>query len=96
MKTRLRKEARAIDENSVKKREEHQKELLRSRIREALARYTDSNAGDKEDNKTAIKEFECYRKDVFLPKEVKDLKVRHMLAQAASFCCFKRERKHNV
>jgi nucleosome binding factor SPN SPT16 subunit len=65
-----------MDENVAKKRDEHQKELLRKHIRESLIKYSGSAADDKEENKATFKDFECYRKDVFLPKEVKDLKVR--------------------
>jgi nucleosome binding factor SPN SPT16 subunit len=71
IKTRLRNQAAAgiRDESTEKRRREHQKELGKARVKEALERYASVENADGSTKKTEILKFESYRKDTQLPSK---------------------------
>ena len=82
MRTRSRTGHAKIDEEAMRRRDSHQSGLLKRLVRDSLLKYTQeaddsSNVASSMDakNSTALKNVECYKKDAFLPKGVRDLKV---------------------
>ena len=71
IKTRLRSQTGPRkDENTEKKRREHQKELGVLRVREALERYASSEGPSDGKCKEKVQKFESYRKEALLPKDL--------------------------
>lgn len=73
IKTRLRSQSSssfAGKEESDRKRREHQKELGKQRIREALERYGSNEPDAAGGKKQEVQRYESYRKDTQLPKDI--------------------------
>lgn len=85
IKTRLRSQGAlgaTRDESAEKRRREHQRELGKLRIKEALERYGSSDPSGSTSKKLEALKFESYRKETMLPKDLGvggSLKVRVLL-----------------
>lgn len=70
IKTRLRSQTTHRDESTEKRRREHQRELGKQRIQEALEKYGSGEKGAAGEKKSEILKFESYRKEALMPKEL--------------------------
>lgn len=70
IKTRLRSQTTQKDESAEKRRREHQRELGKQRIQEALAKYGGEEKGSAGEKKSEILKFESYRKEALMPREL--------------------------
>lgn len=85
IRTRSRTGHAKVDEEAMRRREAHQSGLLKKLVRDSLLKYTQEEEEGKDPSSaasflktggsTAYKEIECYKKEAFLPKAVRDLKV---------------------
>lgn len=83
MRTRSKTGHSKVDEEAIRRREGHQKNLLKRLVRDSLVKYTqqieesssDMNSFNSKEKALALRDFECYKKEIYLPKEVKELKV---------------------
>ncbi|KAM0682615.1 FACT complex subunit spt16 [Mitosporidium daphniae] len=85
IRTRSRTGHAKVDEEAMRRREAHQSGLLKKLVRDSLLKYTQEEEEGKDPSSaasflktggsTAYKEIECYKKEAFLPKAVRDLKI---------------------
>lgn len=74
--TRLRSErSTQVDEDSDKRRREHQKELAAKKQKEGLARFAESTGGQNGVEVKKFKRFESYKRDNQFPPKVRDLGI---------------------
>ncbi|KAI5462599.1 FACT complex subunit-domain-containing protein [Mariannaea sp. PMI_226] len=74
--TRLRSERSThVDEDSDKKRREHQKELASKKQKEGLARFAESTSGQNGAEVKKFKRFESYKRDNQFPLRSKNLEI---------------------
>jgi len=71
--TKLRSEQE--DASKELSRKEHQKLLAEQKHAEGLERYGDGGSLKKDDQKSAFRKFESYKRDTALPKEVSNLRI---------------------
>ncbi|CAJ2502394.1 Uu.00g097880.m01.CDS01 [Anthostomella pinea] len=74
--TRLRSErSTQVNEDTEKKRREHQKELAAKKQKEGLIRFAESTSGQNGTEAKKFKKFESYKRDNQLPLKVKNLEI---------------------
>jgi nucleosome binding factor SPN SPT16 subunit len=74
--TRLRSErSTQVDEDSDKKRREHQKELASKKQKEGLARFAEATGGQNGSEVKKFKRFESYKRDNQFPLKIKNLEI---------------------
>ncbi|ETS82139.1 FACT complex subunit SPT16 [Pestalotiopsis fici W106-1] len=74
--TRLRSERTTqVNEESDKKRREHQKQLALKKQKEGLARFAESTSGQNGAEVKKFKKFESYKRENQLPSKVKNLEI---------------------
>ncbi|KAF3008147.1 hypothetical protein G7054_g8061 [Neopestalotiopsis clavispora] len=74
--TRLRSERTTqVNEESDKKRREHQKQLALKKQKEGLARFVESTSGQNGAEVKKFKKFESYKRENQLPSKVKNLEI---------------------
>ena len=65
----------ATIEKTQRKRKEHQMELAQRNIDSMLDKYSNKSKTSSETAKSSLPQYESYKKDIFLPKETKELKI---------------------
>lgn len=70
IKTRLRSQTVHKDESAERRRREHQRELGKQRVQEALAKYGGGEQDAAGEKKSELLKFESYRKEALMPKEL--------------------------
>lgn len=76
LKSKLRHESSAADENNAEKiRQEIQSKLHEKRQQEGLARFSKADATDSSDFKPVFKKYESYVRESQIPSNVRDLKI---------------------
>lgn len=74
--TRLRSERTTqVDEETEKRRRNHQKELAEKKQREGLARFSESTSGHSNGEVKKFKKFESYKRDNQFPAKCKDMSI---------------------
>lgn len=76
LKSKLRNESAAADDNNAEKvRQEIQKKLHEKRQQEGLARFSRADAADDSEFRPVFKRYESYVRESQIPSSVKDLKI---------------------
>ncbi|KAK9470440.1 FACT complex subunit-domain-containing protein [Dipodascopsis tothii] len=75
LKSKLRGEARNVDESAEIRRRGHQAELHQRRQEEGMARYAGEKKSDDGEKRADFKKFEAYKRESQLPVGIKDLRI---------------------
>lgn len=74
---RSRNRVAGMDESVAAKIKEHQRELVKQKQEEGLARFADGESGKKGSGESAFKKLESYRRESQLPSRVDEQRVSH-------------------